>query len=254
MLLDDLKGKRALVTGSSTGIGVAVAKGYAAHGIRVVVHGNRNIEAAHAVADEIRSAGGEAHVVAGNVSDSTACARLVEEAVAALGGLDILVNNAGAMIQRVTNAAFDEDLYKQVYDLNVKSVLAVTRAAHPHLKAAGGGAIINTGSIAGRMGGYAGSTVYASAKAAVHSITRNAAREFAADGIRANVVAPGFIVTPFHAATPQQTREVIASQIAMQRLGTVEECVGAYLFLASEAMSGYITGQIIDVNGGQLMV
>jgi 3-oxoacyl-[acyl-carrier protein] reductase len=254
MILDDLKGKRALVTGSSTGIGAAVAKGLAAHGVAVVVHGNKNAEAAEAVAAQIRAAGGTAHVVLGDVADSAVAARIVGEAVAALRGLDILVNNAGAMVQRVTNEAFDEAIFEQVYDLNVKSVLAVTKAAYPHLKAAGGGAIINTGSIAGRMGGYQGSTVYASAKAAVHSISRNAAREFAKDGIRVNIVAPGFIVTPFHDATPQATRELIASQIAMQRLGTAEECVGTYLFLASRAMSGYITGQIIDINGGQLMV
>jgi 3-oxoacyl-[acyl-carrier protein] reductase len=153
----------------------------------------------------------------------------------------------------VTNAAFDDAVFDQVYNLNVRSVLAMTKAAYPHLKASGAASVINTGSISGRMGGYAGSTVYASAKAAVHSITRNAAREFAPDNIRVNTVAPGFIVTAFHTATPQATRELIASQIPLGRLGTVEECVGAYLFLSSNAMSGYITGQIIDVNGGQLM-
>lgn len=252
-MLDDLKGKRALVTGSSTGIGAAVAKGLAQYGAAVVVHGNRNADAANAVADEIKAAGGTAFVVLGDVSKRGEPARIVEGAVRVLGGLDILINNAGAMIQRVTNAAFDEDLYERVYDLNVRSVLATTKAAYPHLKAAGGGTIVNTGSIAGRMGGYAGSTVYASAKAAVHSITRNAAREFATDGIRVNTVAPGFIVTPFHDATPQATRELIASQIPMQRLGTAEECVGTYLFLSSNAMSGYITGQIVDINGGQMM-
>lgn len=252
-MLDDLKGKRALVTGSSTGIGAAVAKGLAHAGAAVVVHGNRNADAAKAVADEIEAAGGTAFVVLGDISKSGEPKRIVEEAVEVLGGLDILINNAGSMIQRVTNADFDEDLYERVYDLNVRSVLATTKAAYPHLKAAGGGAIVNTGSVAGRMGGYAGSTVYASAKAAVHSITRNAAREFAADNIRVNTVAPGFIVTPFHEATPQATRELIASQIPMQRLGTAEECVGTYLFLSSGEMSGYITGQIVDINGGQLM-
>ena len=252
-MLEDLKGKRALVTGSSTGIGAAVAKALGALGVAVAVHGNKNAAAAEAVASEIRAAGGKAIVVLGDVADSADCRHIVDEAVAGLGGLDILINNAGAMIQRVTNAAFDEELFAAVYNLNVRSVLAVTKAAHPYLKASGHGSIINTGSVAGRMGGYGGSTVYASAKAAVHGISRNAAREFAPDNIRVNVVAPGFIDTPFHAATPQATRELIASQIPLARLGTVEECVGAYLFLASNAMSGYITGQIIDVNGGQLI-
>ena len=249
-MLEDLKGKRALITGSSTGIGVAVAREYARLGMKVVLHGNKNAEAANKLAAEIGAAG----VVLGDVGDSATAQRIVDEAVAMLGGLDVLVNNAGAIHDRVTNAAFDEAMYERVYDTNVRSVLAVTKAAYPHLKAAGGGSIINTGSIAGRMGGYAGSAVYASAKAAVHSITRNAAREFALDRIRANVVAPGFIITPFHDKTPEAVLQTIASQIPMQRAGTPEECAGAYVFFASESMSGYITGQIIDVNGGQLMV
>src|SRR5690606_37188626 len=196
---------------------------------------------------------GTAIVVLGDGGKSAEATRIVEEAVAGVGGLDILCNNAGAILDRVTNAGFDEAKYEAVYDLNVRSVLAVTKAAYPHLKAAGGGSIINTGSVAGRFGGFGGSAVYASAKAAVHSITRNAAREFAPDGIRVNVVAPGFIITPVHATTPQSVKDAAAAQIPMGRLGTAEDCVGAYVFLAAGSMSGYITGQIIDVNGGQLM-
>ncbi|RYE44490.1 MAG: SDR family oxidoreductase [Hyphomicrobiales bacterium] len=252
-MLEDIRGKRALVTGSSTGIGAAVAKELARLGAAVAVHGNKNAEAAEAVAGEIRAAGGKAVVVLGDVSNSASAARIVADAVAGLGGLDILINNAGAILDRVTNAGFDDATYERVYDLNVRSVLAVTKAAYPHLKAAGGGSIINTGSVAGRFGGFGGSAVYASAKAAVHSITRNAAREFAPDHIRVNVVAPGFIITPFHDKTPQSVMDSAAAQIPMQRLGTAEDCVGAYVFLASDSMSGYITGQIIDVNGGQLM-
>ncbi len=252
-MLEDLKGKRALITGSSTGIGAAVARKLARLGVAVAVHGHKNAEAAEAVAGEIRAAGGKAVVVLGDVSNSGEAQKIVDSAVAGLGGLDILVNNAGAILERVTNAGFDEAMYEKVYNLNVRSVLAVTKAAHPHLKAAGGGSIINTGSVAGRFGGFGGSAVYASAKAAVHSITRNAAREFAVDHIRVNVVAPGFIITPFHDKTPQSVRDTAAAQIPMQRLGTAEDCVGAYVFLAADSMSGYITGQIIDVNGGQLM-
>lgn len=252
-MLEDIRGKRALVTGSSTGIGAAVAKELARLGAAVAVHGNKNAEAAEAVAGEIRAAGGKAVVVLGDVSNSASAARIVADAAAGLGGLDILINNAGAILDRVTNAGFDDATYERVYDLNVRSVLAVTKAAYPHLKAAGGGSIINTGSVAGRFGGFGGSAVYASAKAAVHSITRNAAREFAPDHIRVNVVAPGFIITPFHDKTPQSVMDNAAAQIPMQRLGTAEDCVGAYVFLASDSMSGYITGQIIDVNGGQLM-
>jgi 3-oxoacyl-[acyl-carrier protein] reductase len=253
-MLEDLRGKRALVTGSSTGIGAAVAREFARLGVAVAIHGNRNAEAAEAVASGIRAAGGTAVVVLGDLGDAATAARVVADAVAGLGGLDILVNNAGAIHERVTNAAWDEAMFERVYDTNIRSIFAVTKAAYPHLKAAGGGSIINTGSIAGRFGGFLGSSVYASAKAAVHSITRNAAREFAADHIRVNVVAPGFIITPFHDRTPESVREQAAAQIPMKRLGTAEDCVGAYVFLAADSMSGYITGQIIDVNGGQLMV
>lgn len=252
-MLEDIRGKRALITGSSTGIGAAVAGELARLGASVAVHGNKNAAAAEAVAAQIRAAGGKAVVVLGDVSNSASAAKIVADAVAGLGGLDILINNAGAILDRVTNAAFDDTAYDNVYNLNVRSVLAVTKAAYPHLKAAGGGSIINTGSVAGRFGGFGGSAVYASAKAAVHSITRNAAREFAPDHIRVNVVAPGFIITPFHDKTPQSVKDSAAAQIPMQRLGTAEDCVGAYVFLASDSMSGYITGQIIDVNGGQLM-
>lgn len=252
-MLEDIRGKRALVTGSSTGIGAAVARELARLGASVAVHGNKNAAAAEAVAAEISAAGGKTVVVLGDVSNSASAARIVADAAAGLGGLDILINNAGAILNRVTNAAFDDAAYDNVYNLNVRSVLAVTKAAYPHLRAAGGGSIINTGSVAGRFGGFGGSAVYASAKAAVHSITRNAAREFAPDHIRVNVVAPGFIITPFHDKTPQAVKDSAAAQIPMQRLGTAEDCVGAYVFLASDSMSGYITGQIIDVNGGQLM-
>jgi len=252
-MLEDLKGKRALVTGSSTGIGAAVARELARAGAHVVVHGFHNKQAGQDVVDEITAAGGTVFLVTGDVADPAAAENIVTQAVADLGGLDILVNNAGGILERVTNAEFDNEMFDRVYDLNVRSLLNMTGAAHPHLKAAGGGSVINTGSVAGRFGGFAGSTVYASAKAAVHSITRNAAREFAADNIRVNTVAPGFIVTPFHANTPQKVQDEAAAQIPMKRLGTAEDCAGAYVFLASESMSGYITGQIVDVNGGQLM-
>ena len=252
-MLEDIKGKRVLVTGSSTGIGAAMAIEFGRLGAAVAVHGNRSLAEAQKIVDTITAAGGKAVLVSGDVSDKAATAKIVADAVAGLGGLDVLINNAGGIVERVTNIDFDDDIYDKVYDLNVRSILNITKAAYPHLKAAGGGSIINTGSIAGRFGGFGGSVVYASAKAAVHSISRNAAREFAPDNIRVNTVAPGFIETPFHANTPQAARDGAKATIAMGRLGTAEECVGAYVFLASNAMSGYITGQIIDINGGQLM-
>ena len=252
-MLGDLKGKRALVTGSSSGIGAAVVEEFARLGVAVAVHGHAHREAAQAHAERIQHTGGKAAAVTGDVSQPADARRIVEEAAASLGGLDILINNAGGILERVTNEGFDDAMFTRVLDLNVRSVLSVTAAALPHLRQAGGGAIINTGSVAGRFGGFNGSTVYAAAKAAVHSISSNAAREFAPFNIRVNTVAPGFIITPFHDRTPEAVRETARAQIPMNRLGTAEDCVGAYVFLSSAAMSGYITGQIIDVNGGQLM-
>ena len=121
------------------------------------------------------------------------------------------------------------------------------------MEARGGGAIVNVGSIAGNDGGGPGSSMYASAKAFVHNLTRHLARDLAAKNIRVNAVSPGVIDTPFHAATPPERMEAMRRAVPMGRVGAPEDCVGAFLFLASGQMSGYVTGQNIHVNGGQLM-
>jgi 3-oxoacyl-[acyl-carrier protein] reductase len=253
-MMKDLVGKRVLITGSSTGIGAAAAKGFAEVGARVVVHGNASREAAEAVAADIRKAGGEVHLVFGDVSRTDEAHRVVEEGVAALGGLDVLINNAGALIRRSPLAEVADELFDAVMDLNVRSVVMASQAAIPHLRKAGGGSIIHTSSIAARHGGGPGSVLYGAAKAAVSNIARNMAKEFARENIRVNAVAPGVILTPFHErfSTAEQL-EAMRQTVPMGRLAAPEECVGAFLFLASPAMSGYVTGQVIEVNGGQLM-
>jgi 3-oxoacyl-[acyl-carrier protein] reductase len=238
--------KRILVIGAATGIGRAVAVAALAEGAGVVI-ADRAEDAGRRTAAELGC-----QFLACDVSNEASMASLFDGAIAQLGGLDGLVNNAGLQRAGPLEASTVAD-WDSLMAVNARGVYLATRLAIPHLKAAGGGSIINTGSVAGRFGGFGGSAVYASAKAAVHSITRNAAREFAPDHIRVNVVAPGFIITPFHDKTPQSVKDTAAAQIPMQRLGTAEDCVGAYVFLASDSMSGYITGQIIDVNGGQLM-
>lgn len=253
MILDDLKGLKVLVTGGSSGIGAAVAKGFAAHGSRVALHYFRGREAAEKLAAEIAAAGGEAVLVSGDMSTSEGAASVASQAVAALGGLDTLVNNAGGLIHPQKLPDYADFALDGIIDLNVRSLLAATHAALPALKASDKASVINTGSIAGRNGGRPTSALYAAAKAAVHSLTRSMATEFAPDGIRANAVAPGLILTPFHEATPRERLEAVKSQIPLNRLGLPEECVGAFLFLASPAMSGYVTGIIVDVNGGRLM-
>ncbi len=251
-MLEDIRGKAALVTGASTGIGAAAAIGLARLGAAVAVHYNRSAEAAEAVAAAIRDAGGTAVLVAGDLAEAGTGATVVGKAVEELGRLDILVNNAGAIIERMPFRTLTLDLYQAALDLNVRSVIEVSQAAIPHLEAAGGGAIINLGSIAGSNGGGPGSAHYASAKAYIHNLTRHMAQDLAPAGIRVNAVAPGVIATPFHAETPPERMEAMRKAVAMGRLGEAEDCVGPIVFLAS-AMSGYVTGQILHVNGGQYM-
>lgn len=253
-MLDDLRGKRVLITGASTGIGAATAIEFGRLGSHVVVHYNSSEDDARAVVDTIRKAGGKADLLKGDVSVSAEAIRVVNEAAGILGGLDVLINNAGALVQRSPVTDITDELFDRVIDLNVRSVVMASKAAVPHLRKAGGGAIINTSSIAARNGGGPGAGLYASAKAFVSNLTRNMAKEYAADNIRVNAVAPGVIMTPFHQrfSTPEML-EAMRKTIVMGRIGEPQECVGAYVFLASPAMSGYITGQVIEVNGGQLM-
>jgi 3-oxoacyl-[acyl-carrier protein] reductase len=253
-MLQDLKDKRVLITGASTGIGAAVAKGFAAAGARVVVHYNASAAEAKKVVGEIETAGDKALALEGDLGGRTGAAALVEEAAHLLGGLDVLVNNAGALLRRAPIGEIDDALFDKVVDLNVRSVVMASQAAVRHLKLAGRGAIINTTSIAARNGGGPGSAIYGGSKAFVSSVTRNMARELAPQGVRVNAVAPGVIMTPFHERfTTPELLEQLRRGIPMGYIGAPEECVGAYLFLASPAMSGYITGQTIEVNGGQIM-
>ena len=251
--IPDLEGKAFLVTGASTGIGAAVARALGAQGARIAVHYNRSEAEARAVAEDIATAGAEAWVVGGDVSDARRMEAIVAGTGERFGRLDGLVNNAGALVRRTPIEEITDELYDGVLDLNVRSVVVACRAAIPWLRRQGG-VIINTSSIAARNGGGPGSGLYAASKAFVSNLTRGLAKELATDRIRVNAVAPGVIATPFHErfSTPEQMAAMVAT-IPMGRAGTAEDCVGAYLFLASDTLSGYVTGQVVEVNGGQLM-
>lgn len=253
IVIPDLKGKAVLITGASTGIGAALARAFAKQGSMVGLHYNSSAEAANALAKAIEGQGGSVFVVRGDATKSEDMRRVVEETARTFGRLDGLINNAGGMVARVGYEEMTDAHYDAVMDLNGRSVLAATHAAIPHLKKQGG-FIINTTSIAARLGGSAGAGIYGSSKAFVASVTKGLANELGKYNIRVNAVAPGFIVTPFQDryALPGQEQQV-AGMVPLKRAGTAEDCVGAYLFLASTALSGYVTGQTVDVNGGQLM-
>jgi len=252
-MIPGLQGRKVLFIGASTGIGAAAALGFGTNGARVAVHANASVDKGQAVVDSIKARGGEAWLVTGDVTKPDVVARIVDQAAAAMGGIDILINNAGALVKRQPLAEFGDEVYDQVLDLNIRSVLHATRCALPHLKK-DNGVVINTTSIAARNGAGPGAGLYGSAKAFVSNITRTMAKEFAPFGIRANAVSPGTILTPFHERySNAEMLEATRKNVPLGRLGTSEDCVGVYLFLGSNEMSGYITGQVIEINGGLLM-
>jgi 3-oxoacyl-[acyl-carrier protein] reductase len=253
LVIPDLAGKAVLITGASTGIGAAAARAFAAQGARVAVGYHGSEAAARKLVDEIKALGGEALPVKGDVVDPRACDRIVAETTARFGRLDGLINNAGLMLGRVASTEATDEHVQAVIDLNARSVVSMTRAATPWLEKQGG-FIINTTSIAARNGGAGGAFLYAAAKGFVSTLTRGQAKELIGKKIRVNAVSPGVIATPFHERySDADMMETMRKTIPFGRVGTAEDCVGAYLFLASEALSGYVIGQILEVNGGQLM-
>lgn len=251
--IPDLAGQVVLVTGGSTGIGAALVAAYAAQGCKVGLHYNSSKDAAEDVAARARERGGDVFLTKGDVSKSAEVRRIVEETASHFGGLNGLVNNAGGMVARVNYAEMTDEHYDRVMDLNARSVVIASQAAIPHLKKRGG-FIINTTSIAARNGASGGAGMYGSSKAFVSNVTRGMAKELVAFNIRVNGVAPGVILTPFHErySSDAQMNAMVAT-IPMGRGATPEEVAGTYLFLSSPLLSGYITGQVIEVNGGQLM-
>lgn len=245
-------GKAVMVTGAANGIGREIASAFAVAGANVSMV-DRDGEALDVAVAALTDKGLPVVGVVADLSSAADCRRAVEETVAAFGRFDVLVNNAGGSahtslhIEEVSEEDFD-----RVMGWNVKSTYFCTQAALPHFRAAGGGAIVNMGAIAGRAGTELLPPQYSAAKAGVMGLTRNLARHLGPDGIRVNVVSPGFIRSGARVEAIWNSREdpeQVLGMIPLRRRGEMPEIADAVLFLASDE-SSYVTGAVLDVNGG----
>jgi 3-oxoacyl-[acyl-carrier protein] reductase len=243
------KGKVAVITGASRGIGRSIALALAAEGARIVAV-DLDLAATQAVVDELKGQGAEAVAVQGNVTVAEDAEKMIDSAVQAFGRVDILVNNAGitrdGLLMRMK-----EDDWDAVLTVNLKGAFLCTKAVSKVMTKQRSGRIINIASVVGQMGN-AGQANYCASKAGLIGLTKSNARELAKRNITVNAVAPGFIATAMTDALPEKAREELVAQIPLERLGAPEDIANAVLFLAAER-SGYITGQVIAVNGGMYM-
>ena len=245
--IDDNDQKVALVTGASRGLGKAIALRLARDGARVAVNYRTRDDEAAAVVDEITKSGGVARLWKTDISDGQAVRMMVKEIVKEWGRLDILVNNAGivrdTLLLRMPDEAWDD-----VLNTNLRGAYLCSKYALRPMMDAGWGRIINISSLAGVIGS-AGQSNYSAAKGGLIAFTKSIAREAGPKGITANAIAPGFIVTEMTDSLPEETRDMILGRIPLGRFGTVEDIAELTAFLAGES-AGYITAQVISVDGG----
>lgn len=246
----DFAGKVAFVSGGSRGIGRACCLELARRGAAVVFSYQQSAAGAEQTLAGIAGLDGRGRALQLDVADPAACARAIEETVAAFGRLDVLVNNAGIHLDALALRVKPEDWDRQ-FAVNVGGAFQLSRAASKvMMRQEGGGAIVFVSSIVGEMGNP-GQSVYAASKAALVGLTKSLARELAGRTIRVNAVSPGFIETDMVAGMPQATREKWVGLVPLARLGQPQEVARAVAFLASEDAS-YITGEVVRVNGGLL--
>jgi 3-oxoacyl-[acyl-carrier protein] reductase len=243
-----LSGKTIVITGAGRGIGLEVANLMAQCGARIIAHSGRTGTAKNLAG--ISNSAFEA-----DFTDTKSVKEFIDFVQAESSVIDVLINNAGTMLGRFPADEITTDQYHQLVNLNQTSVVQITSALIPWLRKSQNAAIINTVSISATTGGSSGSSIYSATKAFVSTYTKALARELAPDNIRVNAVSPGTIETDFHKRYSSEKKlESTRQSIPLQRLGTPEDCSPAYVFLSSEKLSGYITGQIIEVNGGQLII
>lgn len=249
----DFTGKVVLVTGASSGIGRATAELFGSCGASVAITYNNNSAGADATVAAIQASGGKAIAIKADVTENAAIGQMIGEVESGLGSVDILVNNAGSLIERLKTLEMTEQRWNEVMNLNATSAFFAAQAVIPKMLEKGSGVIINVTSIAGRNGGAPGSIHYSSAKAAMLTMTKGLAKEFAQQGIRINSVSPGVIDTPYHETfTTSETMDNLRKAIPMGREGKSSEVASVIAFLASDAAS-YLCGETIEINGGLLM-
>ncbi len=244
-----LSGKVALVTGAAQGIGRAIALLLARNGADIVVS-DINLEKAEETAKEIRAIGPNAISVKVDVANLSDVERMVEGILEKLAKIDILVNNAGITRDKLVLRMTEED-WDAVLGVNLKGTFNCTKAVLRHMAKPRSGKIVNIASVVGEMGN-AGQANYSASKAGVIGLTKTVAREYAQRGINVNAIAPGYIETPMTDALPEKAKEELKKLIPMERLGKPEDVAEAVLFLVSEE-SSYVTGQVLNVNGGIYM-
>jgi len=243
-----MTGQTAIVTGASRGIGRCVALALAEAGAEVVVNYARSAEAAEAVVAEILEAGGQAYALKADVAEEPAVKAMVDTVLERSGRIDVLINNAGITRDGLLMRMKMDD-WQAVINLNLTGVFLCTRAVTRTMLKQKSGRIINITSVVGLMGN-AGQANYAAAKAGVVGLTRSAAKEMASRGITVNAVAPGFIATDM---TKDLNAEGILAAIPLGRFGNPEQVAGAVRFLAADPAAAYITGQVLQVDGGMVM-
>jgi 3-oxoacyl-[acyl-carrier protein] reductase len=247
----DFKGKVALVTGASRGIGRAIAVALARGGASVALNYAGNEAAAQEALKLVEAAGApKARLYRFDVADPAACAQAVDQVVAEFGALSVLVNNAGIAVDQLLMRLKDEDWQRQL-DVNLTGAFNLTRAVTRPMMKARGGAIVNLSSVVGEMGN-AGQVAYAATKAGLIGLTKSVARELASRNIRCNAVTPGFIDTDMTSALPEAARTKMMESIPLARLGTADDIANAVCFLASD-QAAYVTGEVLKVNGGMYM-
>jgi 3-oxoacyl-[acyl-carrier protein] reductase len=250
----EFQGMTALVTGASSGIGAETAVAFGARGAYVLIHYNASRAGAEEALRRVREAGGDGELLAADLSSEQGIDDLVRQLNSSARPIDILINNAGSLVERCKFLDFTPELWNRVVTLNWTSAMRVAQAVLPGMIERQRGFVVNLSSIAARNGGGIGAVAYASSKAAVSCMTKGMAKEFAPHGIRVNAVSPGTIDNNFHRKfSNKQMLDAVVAATPLGRLGESAECAEVIVFLCSERAS-FIQGQVIEVNGGMLMV